>query len=278
LVVKADGLALGKGVLICNTISEAIEAVLSIMEDKKFGAAGQRIVVEEFLTGPEVSVLAFTDGKTIIPMESSQDHKRAFDNDQGPNTGGMGAFSPSSSYTEEIHDICMKTIFVPTINAMNLEGRSFRGVLYFGLILTKEGPKVLEYNARFGDPETQVILPRLKNDLLDIFEAVIEEKLDTIKLSWKQNTAVCVVMASGGYPGNYAKGYEIKGLDSSEKDIIVFHAGTKKENNKYYTNGGRVLGITASADNMENAREKVYKAISGISFKDAHYRKDIGVK
>lgn len=278
LVVKADGLALGKGVLICNTVSEAIEAVLSIMEDKKFGAAGQRIVVEEFLTGPEVSVLAFTDGKTIIPMESSQDHKRAFDNDQGPNTGGMGAFSPSRSYTEEIHDICMKTIFVPTINAMNLEGRSFRGVLYFGLILTKEGPKVLEYNARFGDPETQVILPRLKNDLLDIFEAVIEEKLDTIKLSWKQNTAVCVVMASGGYPGGYAKGYEIKGLDSSEKDIIVFHAGTKKENNKYYTNGGRVLGITASADNMENAREKVYKAISGISFKDAHYRKDIGTK
>lgn len=278
LVVKADGLALGKGVLICNTVKEAIEAILSIMEDKKFGAAGQRIVVEEFMTGPEVSVLAFTDGKTIIPMESSQDHKRAFDNDQGLNTGGMGTFSPSRVYSEELQDICMKTIFIPTINAMNLEGRPFKGVLFFGLMLTKDGPKVLEYNARFGDPETQVVLPRLENDLLDIFEAVIDEKLDTIKLTWKQNTAVCVVMASGGYPESYAKGYEIKGLTSVEKDIIVFHAGTKKENNKYYTNGGRVLGVTAEADNIKNAREKAYNAISGISFKDAHYRKDIGIK
>jgi len=278
LVVKADGLALGKGVLICNTVDEATDAVLSIMEDKKFGTAGQRIVVEEFLTGPEVSVLAFTDGKTIIPMVSSQDHKRAYDNDQGPNTGGMGTFSPSRAYTEEIHSICMKTIFVPTINAMNQEGRPFKGVIFFGLMITKDGPKVLEYNARFGDPETQVVLLRLENDLLEVFEAVIDEKLDTIKLSWSPKTAVCVVMASGGYPGSYEKGYEIKGLESVEKDIIVFHAGTKKENNKYYTNGGRVLGVTALADNMENAREKAYRAVSCISFKDAHYRRDIGIK
>lgn len=278
LVVKADGLALGKGVLICSTVDEAMDAVISIMEDKKFGEAGQRIVVEEFLTGPEVSVLAFTDGKTIIPMVSSQDHKRAYDNDQGPNTGGMGTFSPSRYYTDELQDICMKTIFVPTVNAMNLEGRPFKGVLYFGLMLTKDGPKVLEYNARFGDPETQVVLPRLENDLLEVFEAVIDEKLDTIKLSWKQNAAVCVVMASGGYPGSYAKGYEIKGLDSVDEDIIVFHAGTKKENGKYYTNGGRVLGVTAQAENIEKAREKAYGAVSCISFRDAHYRRDIGIK
>ncbi len=278
LVVKADGLALGKGVLICNTLEEALDAISSIMEDKKFGTAGQRIVIEEFMTGPEVSVLAFTDGKTIIPMESSQDHKRAHDNDQGLNTGGMGTFSPSRVYTKELQDLCMETIFIPTINAMSLEGRPFKGVLFFGLMLTHEGPKVLEYNARFGDPETQVILPRLQNDLLDIFEAVIDEKLDTIKLSWMQNTAVCVVMASGGYPEKYIKGYEIKGLDSVEKDIMIFHAGTKKENNKYYTNGGRVLGVTALAENIEKAREKAYNAIAAIEFKDAHYRRDIGIK
>ncbi|MGI6084392.1 MAG: phosphoribosylamine--glycine ligase [Acetivibrionales bacterium] len=280
LVVKADGLALGKGVLICNTTEEALIAVELIMENKKFGEAGQRIVVEEYLTGPEVSVLAFTDGKTIVPMVSSQDHKRAFDNDKGLNTGGMGAFSPSMKYTKELRDECMRTIFTPTINAMNLEGRPFKGIIYFGLMLTAEGPKVLEYNARFGDPETQAVLPRLENDLVEIFDAIIDEKLGTIDISWKQNCAVCVVMASGGYPENYVKGYEITGLDSikNQEDIIVFHAGTRKENGKFYTNGGRVLGITAMAADMEKARRKAYKAVYAIHFKDSHYRKDIGIK
>ncbi|NLL67437.1 MAG: phosphoribosylamine--glycine ligase [Clostridiaceae bacterium] len=280
LVVKADGLALGKGVLICNTTEEALEAVSSIMDDKRFGAAGQRIVVEEYMTGPEVSVLAFTDGKTIIPMVSSQDHKRAFDNDQGLNTGGMGAFSPSRVYTKELQEECMKTIFVPTISAMNIEGRPFKGILYFGLMLTSEGPKVLEYNARFGDPETQVVLPRLENDLVEVFDAIIDEKLGTIDLSWKENCAVCVVMASGGYPESYIKGYEITGIESIKNldDTIVFHAGTKKENGKFYTNGGRVLGVTSVADDIDKAREKAYKAVSTISFKDAHFRKDIGIK
>jgi phosphoribosylamine--glycine ligase len=280
LVVKADGLALGKGVLICNTTEEALEAVSSIMDDKRFGAAGQRIVVEEYMRGPEVSVLAFTDGKTIIPMVSSQDHKRAFDNDQGLNTGGMGAFSPSRVYTKELQEECMKTIFVPTISAMNIEGRQFKGILYFGLMLTSEGPKVLEYNARFGDPETQVVLPRLENDLVEVFDAIIDEKLGTIDLSWKENCAVCVVMASGGYPESYIKGYEITGIESIKNldDTIVFHAGTKKENGKFYTNGGRVLGVTSVADDIDKAREKAYKAVSTISFKDAHFRKDIGIK
>jgi phosphoribosylamine--glycine ligase len=280
LVVKADGLALGKGVLICNTTEEALEAVSSIMDDKRFGAAGQRIVVEEYMRGPEVSVLAFTDGKTIIPMVSSQDHKRAFDNDQGLNTGGMGAFSPSRVYTKELQEECMKTIFVPTISAMNIEGRPFKGILYFGLMLTSEGPKVLEYNARFGDPETQVVLPRLENDLVEVFDAIIDEKLGTIDLSWKENCAVCVVMASGGYPESYIKGYEITGIESIKNldDTIVFHAGTKKENGKFYTNGGRVLGVTSVADDIDKAREKAYKAVSTISFKDAHFRKDIGIK
>lgn len=280
LVVKADGLALGKGVLICNTRDEALDAVASIMKDKQFGAAGERIVVEEFLTGPEVSVLAFTDGKTIIPMVSSQDHKRAYDNDQGLNTGGMGTFSPSKFYSEELEDECMKTIFKPTVDAMNKEGRPFKGVLYFGLMLTEDGPKVLEYNARFGDPETQVVLPRLENDLLEIFDAIIDERLDKVKISWKKDNAVCVVMASGGYPQSYKKGFEIKGLDKliDKDDIIVFHAGTKKNNDKYYTNGGRVLGVTALAENIQKAREKAYDAISLIDFEKAHYRKDIGLK
>jgi len=280
LVVKADGLALGKGVLICHTREEALSAVSMIMEDKKFGDAGQKIVVEEFMTGPEVSVLAFTDGKTIVPMVSSQDHKRAYDNDQGLNTGGMGAFSPSRVYTEELQEECMRTIFIPTIKAMNLEGRPFKGVLYFGLMLTSDGPKVLEYNARFGDPETQVVLPRLETDLVEIFDAIIDEKLDTINISWKQDCAVCVIMASGGYPESYVKGYEITGLESvkNQKDIILFHAGTKKENEKFYTNGGRVLGVTAVGKNIEAAREKAYKAISAIHFENVHYRKDIGIK
>ena len=280
LVVKADGLALGKGVLICHTREEALSAVSMIMEDKKFGDAGQKIVVEEFMTGPEVSVLAFTDGKTIVPMVSSQDHKRAYDNDQGLNTGGMGAFSPSRVYTEELQEECMRTIFIPTIKAMNLEGRPFKSVLYFGLMLTSDGPKVLEYNARFGDPETQVVLPRLETDLVEIFDAIIDEKLDTINISWKQDCAVCVIMASGGYPESYVKGYEITGLESvkNQKDIILFHAGTKKENEKFYTNGGRVLGVTAVGKNIEAAREKAYKAVSAIHFENVHYRKDIGIK
>ena len=213
-------------------------------------------------------------------MVSSQDHKRAYDNDQGLNTGGMGAFSPSKFYSEELEDECMKTIFKPTVDAMNKEGRPFKGVLYFGLMLTEDGPKVLEYNARFGDPETQVVLPRLENDLLEIFDAIIDERLDKVKISWKKDNAVCVVMASGGYPQSYKKGFEIKGLDKliDKDDIIVFHAGTKKNNDKYYTNGGRVLGVTALAENIQKAREKAYDAISLIDFEKAHYRKDIGLK
>lgn len=280
LVVKADGLALGKGVLICHTRDEAIQAVRSIMEDKKFGSAGQRIVVEEFLTGPEVSVLAFTDGRTIKPMVSVQDHKRAFDQDKGPNTGGMGTFSPSRVYTEDIARECMETIFRPTVEAMNQEGRTFKGVLYFGLMLTEKGPRVLEYNARFGDPETQVVMPRLKTDLLKIMQAVVDEELDRIDIEWHEDAAVCVVMASGGYPEAYEKSFEITGLDqvANQSDIMVFHAGTKKEGEKFLTNGGRVLGVTARGSDLEEARRKAYDAVSRIHFKNAHYRRDIGIK
>jgi len=280
LVVKADGLALGKGVLICHTRDEAIQAVRTIMEDKKFGNAGQRIVVEEFLTGPEVSVLAFTDGKTIKPMVSVQDHKRAFDQDNGPNTGGMGTFSPSRVYTEAIARECMETIFKPTVQAMNREGRTFKGVLYFGLMLTEKGPRVLEYNARFGDPETQVVMPRLKTDLLKIMLAVVHEELDKIEIEWYQDAAVCVVMASGGYPESYEKGFEITGLDQfdNRSDIMIFHAGTKKEGDTFLTNGGRVLGVTARGADLEEARRKAYDAVSRIHFKNAHYRRDIGIK
>jgi len=280
VVVKADGLALGKGVIICNNEKEALDAVSAIMEERKFGQAGKRIVIEEYMTGPEVSVLAFTDGKTIVPMVSSQDHKRAYDGDKGLNTGGMGTLAPSRYYTEDIHKKCMETIYLPTINAMKSEGRPFKGVLFFGLMLTNDGPKVLEYNARFGDPEAQVVLPLLENDLLEIFEAIIDGKLDTINIRWKQSAAVCVVLASGGYPEKYEKGYEIKGLDKAAEnpDIIIFHAGTKKEKGKFLTNGGRVLGVTAIAENLDNARQKAYAAVSCISFKDMHYRKDIGIK
>ncbi|HOP71873.1 MAG TPA: phosphoribosylamine--glycine ligase [Thermoclostridium caenicola] len=280
LVVKADGLALGKGVLICHTRDEAIQAIRSIMEDKKFGSAGQRIVVEEFLTGPEVSVLAFTDGRTIKPMVSVQDHKRAFDQDKGPNTGGMGTFSPSRVYTEDIARECMETIFRPTVEAMNQEGRTFKGVLYFGLMLTEKGPRVLEYNARFGDPESQVVMPRLKTDLLKIMQAVVNEELDRIDIEWHEDAAVCVVMASGGYPEAYEKGFEITGLDqvANQSDIMVFHAGTKKEGEKFLTNGGRVLGVTARGSDLEEARRKAYDAVSRIHFKNAHYRRDIGIK
>jgi len=280
IVVKADGLALGKGVIIAQNFEEAKEAVISIMEDKAFGEAGNKVVIEEFMVGPEVSVLAFTDGKTIKPMVSSQDHKRALDNDQGLNTGGMGTFSPSRIYTKEMEDYCMEKVFKPTVDAMNKEGRKFKGVLYFGLMITADGPKVLEYNARFGDPETQVVIPRLKTDIVDIFNAIIDEKLDEVNIEWEDNAAVCVIMASGGYPKEYKTGYEITGLDEAQKDknIVVFHAGTKFEDGKYLTSGGRVLGVTAVESNLDLAIKKAYEGVSKISFKDMHYRKDIGIK
>lgn len=279
-VVKAEGLALGKGVIIANNREEAENAVREIMEDKAFGDAGNRIVVEEFLTGQEVSVLAFTDGKTLVPMVSAQDHKRAYDGDKGLNTGGMGTFSPSRLYTKEIHDECMKNIFMPTMDAMNKEGRTFCGVLYFGLIMTANGVKVIEYNARFGDPETQVVLPRLKTDLLTIFNAIIDGKLSEIDVQWADNAAVCVVLASGGYPKSYQKGYEISGIDDAEAlgDITVFHAGTTVKDGAFITNGGRVLGVTAVGDNLDAAISHAYEGVSKISFKDMHYRKDIGIK
>lgn len=279
-VVKADGLALGKGVIIANNYDEAEKAVRSLMSDRVFGDAGKRIVIEEFLVGPEVSALAFTDGETLVPMVSSQDHKRVMDNDMGPNTGGMGTFSPSKLYTDEMNDYCMKNIFMPAIEAMRKEGRRFKGVLYTGLILTADGPKVLEYNARFGDPETQVVLPHLKTDIIDIFEAIIDERLAEVRIEWKKKSAVCVILASGGYPGKYETGLEITGIGEAEKDpsVIVFHAGTKLEGGKYYTAGGRVLGVTAVADTIEDARTKVYSAVGKINFEGMHYRRDIGIK
>lgn len=278
VVVKADGLALGKGVIIAQTIEEAVTAVKEIMEDKKFGASGNNIVVEEFLTGPEVSVLAFTDGKTVKPMVSSKDHKRAYDNDEGLNTGGMGTISPNPYYTDELADECMETIFKPTIAAMNAEGRPFKGCLYFGLMMTPNGPKVIEYNARFGDPEAQVVLPRLKTDLVDICEAVIDEKLADLDIEWYDGAAACVVMASGGYPVSYKKGVELFGLDENGgvEGATVYHAGTKFENGKFYTNGGRVLGITATAETLDEALQKAYAAVDKIKFDGAHFRKDIG--
>lgn len=280
IVVKADGLALGKGVIIAQTIDEARNAVKDIMTGKVFGEAGNRVVIEECISGPEVSILAFTDGKTVVPMVSSQDHKRVFDNDRGPNTGGMGTFSPSRIYTDDLADRCMKEIFIPTIEAMNREGRTFRGILYFGLMITQDGPKVIEYNARFGDPETQVVLPRLKTDLLEIFEAIIDEKLSDIKIEWYDNAAVCVIAASGGYPGKYAAGIEINGIEAAEADenITIFHAGTTCSDGKFFTAGGRVLGVTAVEENMEKAIGKAYAGIEKISFEGIHYRKDIGRK
>lgn len=280
IVVKADGLALGKGVLICSTLAEAEAAVRDILDDQKFGKAGARVVIEEFMTGPEVSILAFTDGKTVVPMVSSQDHKRARDNDEGLNTGGMGTFSPSRVYTPEMAEWCMENVFLPTIRAMESEGRPFRGVLYFGLMVTPDGPKVLEYNARFGDPETQVVLPRLKTDLLDIFEAVIDERLADMDIQWADNAAVCVVMASGGYPESYEKGYPITGIADAELDrnVTVFHAGTKLENGTLVTSGGRVLGVTATGADIDEARSHAYAAVKRISFQDAYCRSDIGIK
>jgi len=279
-VVKADGLALGKGVTVAKSFEEAVSAVNSIMGDKLFGSAGDKIVIEEFLEGEEVSILAFTDGETVVPMVSAQDHKRVFDNDQGPNTGGMGTFSPSPLYTDELNALCMEKIYLPTVEAMRKEKRVFKGVLYFGLILTKNGPMVLEYNARFGDPETQVVLPRLETDIIDIFNAVIDEKLDSVKIKWKDNGAVCVILASGGYPGKYQTGLKIEGIDEAEKDtsVVVFHAGTKICDGSFYTSGGRVLGVTAQAASLVEAVEKAYEAVEKISFPDMHFRKDIGLK
>jgi phosphoribosylamine---glycine ligase len=276
IVVKADGLALGKGVIVAQDTQTAVDAVKSMMQDKKFGDSGLSVVIEEFMTGPEVTVLAFTDGETIVPMLSSQDHKRVFDNDEGPNTGGMGAICPSPNYTEGIADICMRTIFLPTIEAMKKEGRVFKGVIYFGLMLTPKGPRVVEYNARFGDPEAQPILSMLETDLLDIFEAVTDDRLSDIDIKWRPGAACCIVMASGGYPGSYEKGFEILGLDGVPADITVFHAGTALENSKYYTSGGRVLGVTAAADSLPAAVGRAYEGVGCIGFKNEHFRKDIG--
>ena len=280
VVLKADGLALGKGVLICNTLEEAEAGLKTIMVDKKFGDSGNKVVIEEYLTGPEVSVLSFCDGKTVVPMVSAQDHKRAYDNDQGLNTGGMGTFSPSRVYTDEIAKVCMETIFKPTVDGLNKEGRTFKGIIFFGLMLTQKGPRVIEYNARFGDPETQVVLPRLKTDLLDIFEACIDGTLDKMDIEWYDNAAACVILASGGYPESYKKGYEINGLDEAAKaeNIYVFHAGTALKDGKFVTNGGRVLGVTGWGKDLDKAIETAYNGVKMVSFKDAHFRKDIGIK
>lgn len=278
VVVKADGLALGKGVIIAEDMQQAAEAVKSIMEDKVFGASGNNIVVEEFLTGPEVSVLSFADGKTVVPMVSSMDHKRALDGDKGLNTGGMGTVAPNPYYTEDIAKVCSETIFEPTIKAMAAEGCPFKGCLYFGLMLTPDGPKVIEYNSRFGDPETQVVLPLLETALVDIIEAVADEKLDTINVKFSDDSCACVIMASGGYPGAYNKGIEITGLDEKGNvdGATVYHAGTKYIDNKFATNGGRVLGVTARGENLEKALEKAYAATEKIYFEGAHKRSDIG--
>ena len=273
VVIKADGLALGKGVLICNTRREAFDGLKEIMEDRAFGAAGNRVVIEEFLTGFEVSVLAFTDGETVVPMVSSQDHKRALDGDKGLNTGGMGTFSPSIKYTDEMAAEAYESIFVPTVRAMKAEGRTFKGVLYFGLMVCSDGIKVLEYNARFGDPETQVVLPRLKNDLFDVFEACIDGTLGKIDFHWSEEACVCVVAASGGYPLKYRKGLPIRIGDVG--DCIIFHAGTAMEDGRLVTNGGRVLGVTALGKTLADARTKAYKAMSNIYFDGIHYRRDI---
>lgn len=276
-VIKADGLALGKGVIIPENLDDAVAGVKEIMEDKIFGASGNNIVVEEFLTGPEVSVLAFTDGKCVKPMVSSMDHKRALDGDKGLNTGGMGTVSPNPYYTEEVAAECMDKIFMPTINAMNQEGRTFKGCLYFGLMITPKGPKVIEYNCRFGDPETQVVLPRLKTDIIDVFEAINNETLSELDIEWSEKACACVIMASGGYPKSYKKGVEITGLTLGQLDgVTVYHAGTKIENDKLVTSGGRVLGVTALGDSLADALKKSYEAVENIHFDNAHYRKDIG--
>ena len=278
IVLKADGLALGKGVLICNTLEEAKDGVKSIMLDKKFGSAGNQMVIEEFMTGREVSVLSFVDGKTIRIMTSAQDHKRALDGDQGLNTGGMGTFSPSPFYTEEVDAFCRKYIYQKTVDAMAAEGREFKGIIFFGLMLTSKGPKVLEYNARFGDPEAQVVLPRMKNDIIDVFEACVDGTLDQIELEFEDNAAVCVVLASDGNPVKYDKGLEIRGLENfkDKEGYYVFHAGTKFKDGKIVTNGGRVLGVVATGDDLKKARANAYEAVKLVDFDNKYCRSDIG--
>ncbi len=279
-VIKADGLALGKGVVIAQNEYEAIDAVYSIMEDKIFGESGSKLVVEEFLTGPEITVLAFTDGNVVVPMVSSMDHKRAYDNDEGLNTGGMGTIAPNPYYTNTVAKESMEKIFIPTIKAMCSEGRRFKGCLYFGLMLTPNGVKVIEYNCRFGDPEAQVVLPLLDTDLVDIFEAIYNEKLSDLDIKWKNEYCSCVVMASGGYPKKYLTGLEIIGLDDmgQTEGAFIYHAGTKFNDGKFYTAGGRVLGVTATGETLTAALNKSYAAVSKINFENAHYRKDIGKK
>ena len=279
VVVKASGLAAGKGVILCSNAEEARSAVQSIMQEKAFGNAGDQVVVEEFLTGQEVSLLAFTDGKTVLPLDSAQDHKAAFDGDKGPNTGGMGAYSPALVFTEELKQQVIDEIMIPTVRAMAKEGRYYRGILYAGLMLTESGPKVLEFNARFGDPETQPIMMRIKNDIVPIFEACIDGTLAKQSLQWRQEPTVCVVMAAKGYPSSYEKGKEISGLNSDEnRQVVVFHAGTKLENGKVLTNGGRVLGVTALGSDINQAIKNAYSAVDKIKWDGVHYRKDIGNK
>ncbi|MBQ2701614.1 MAG: phosphoribosylamine--glycine ligase [Clostridia bacterium] len=277
VVLKADGLALGKGVLICKTREEALDGLREMMLDKKFGSAGNKVVVEEFLEGPEVSALAFTDGKTIKPMITSCDHKRALTGDEGLNTGGMGTFAPAPFYGEKTEKEVFEKIMQPTVSAMNAEGRPFKGVLYFGLMKTKDGMKVIEYNSRFGDPETQVILPMLKTDLMEIFEAVVDERLDEVNIEWETGACVCVVLASGGYPESYEKGKEIV-FGDLDKDVILCHAGTALKDGKIVTSGGRVLGVCAKGETIEEARQKAYKNVEKIQFEKMHYRTDIGIK
>ena len=277
VVLKADGLALGKGVLICKTREEALQGLSEMMLEAKFGSAGNTVVVEEFLEGPEVSCLAFTDGKTIQPMITSCDHKRALDNDEGLNTGGMGTFSPAPFYGEKSAKEIMEKIMLPTMRAMNEEGRTFKGVLYFGLMKTKDGYKVIEYNARFGDPETQVILPMLKTDLMEIFEAIVEERLSDVTIEWEEGACVCLVLASGGYPESYEKGKEIT-IGDLDTDVVLCHAGTSMKDGKLVTSGGRVMGVCAKAATIEDARKKVYKNAGKINFDKMYYRKDIGIK
>ncbi len=278
IVLKADGLALGKGVLICNSYEEAVDGVKEIMLDKKFGTAGNCMVIEEFMTGREVSVLTFVDGKTIRVMTSAQDHKRAKDGDQGLNTGGMGTFSPSPFYTDEVDEYCRKYIYQATVDAMRAEGREFKGVIFFGLMLTPDGPRVLEYNARFGDPEAQVVLSRMKNDIIDVMEACIDQTLDSVTLEFEDNAAVCVILASDGYPLSYEKGFEIKGLEcfDDKDDYFCFHAGSKFADGKIVTNGGRVLGVTAKGATLKEARQRAYDATEWVSFENKYMRHDIG--
>lgn len=276
IVVKAEGLAAGKGVIVAQDVPQALAAVRQIMVERAFGEAGNRVVVEECLTGEEVSILAFTDGKTVVPMVSSQDHKRVFDNDEGPNTGGMGAYAPAPVYTPEVHREVMEKILIPTIRAMDAEGRTYRGVIYAGLMVTEDGPKVLEFNARFGDPEAQPVLPLLKTDLLEIIDAILARRLDQIEIEWEDAASICVVLASGGYPGSYEKGKVIHGLDEVTPGVMVFHAGTAMKDDQIVTAGGRVLGVTSVAPDIASAIRLAYAAAEKIHFEGMHYRRDIG--